>query len=237
MEAESARARLSRIRLLLVTDPRYGEVHAAEVILAAVRALPPGTFAVQLRDKVSPLARFQSSAAMLRAFTRAHHVPLIVNGDPETARLVGADGLHIGAPRNDGRTVTLQEARATLGEDAFLSVPAHDDEDVERANRDSADMILVSPIRSGNAKTGRGTAALHSAAVLLRRGERRARLFALGGVTPEDVGPCIAAGADGVAVVRALLETADSAAITTAVRAFAEALDNAMPTLRTTTPT
>ena len=236
MVGDSARDRLAKIRLLLVTDPRYGEVHAAEVILAAVRALPPGTFAVQLRDKVSPVARFQSSAAMLRAFTRAHHVPLILNGDPETARLVGADGLHIGAPREGGRAYTLSEARATLGDDVFLSVPAHDDADVERAARDSADMVLVSPIRSGNAKTGRGTSALKAAAIILRRTERRARLFALGGITPADVGPCIAAGADGVAVVRALLETADTAAIISSVRAFAEALDNATPTLRTTNP-
>jgi thiamine-phosphate pyrophosphorylase len=234
MPVERPRDRLAHVRLLLVTDPRYGEVHAAEVILAAVRALPPGSFAVQLRDKVSPLARYQSSAAMLRAFTRAHHVPLILNGDPETARLVGADGLHVGAPRADGRPVTLREAREVLGEDAFLSVPAHDEVDVENAARDGADMVLVSPIRSGNAKQGRGVEAISAAAAILRRTPRRARLFALGGLTAADVAPCMAAGADGVAVVRALLETADTAAITAAVSAFAQALENTMPTLRTT---
>ena len=234
MAAERPRDRLAKVRLVLVTDPRYGEVHAAEVILAVARALPPGSFAVQLRDKTSPQARFQSSAAMLRAFTRAHDVPLIVNGDPETARLVGADGLHLGAPRAGQLPVTLREARAILGDDAFISVPAHDDTDVENAVRDAADMVLVSPVRSSHAKQGRGTAALQSAAIILRRSPCRARLFALGGVTAADVGPCIAAGADGIAVVRALLETADTAAINAAVRAFADALDNTMPTLRET---
>jgi thiamine-phosphate pyrophosphorylase len=121
-----------------------------------------------------------------------------------------------------------------VGEDAFLSVPAHDEVDVENAARDGADMVLVSPIRSGNAKQGRGVEAISAAAAILRRTPRRARLFALGGLTAADVAPCMAAGADGVAVVRALLETADTAAITAAVSAFAQALENTMPTLRTT---
>ena len=105
-----------------------------------------------------------------------------------------ADGFH--GPR---------EALGEASDFAWRSSPAHDDEDVRRAARAGATAVFVSPIFESPGKAARGVEAI-----------RRARelapaliLVALGGIDEESAPACRAAGADGVAVVRALLDAPD----------------------------
>ena len=93
---------------------------------------------------------------------------------------------------------------------AWVSVAAHDDADVERARELGADAALVSPIFTTPGKgEARGEVALRHARAIA--GGAMA-VYALGGVDQSRAGLCRDAGADGVAVIRSLLASADPAA-------------------------
>jgi thiamine-phosphate pyrophosphorylase len=230
-------------RLILVTDPSYDDDAIVRVVEEAARELPAGAFLVQLRDKVRPRDEVAVFAARLREVTRAVGAPLVVNGDAALARDVGADGVHLG-----GGAISIARARRVCGEGAWISIAAHTDDAVRAAVRQGADAALVSPIfptgsgRAPNLHETGGSGASHAARSEIRvkiKGPRpktprglealtSARaisadiaLYALGGVTPETTRACVDAGADGVAVIRALLAAPDSAA---AARAFWTAL-------------
>ncbi len=136
--------------------------------------------------------------------TRALGAWLVVNGDARVARDVGADGIHLG---RDGGPV--DDARHIFGAGAWVSVAAHSDDDVRVGVDAGADAVLVSPVFStrapdafGPVKAGRGVSALRTARSIAAG---RAAVYALGGVTADNARACVEAGADGVAVIRALL--------------------------------
>ncbi len=184
--------------IVLITDPTFGDDSIVGVVERAAAALPPGALCVQLRDKARGRTGLRLFASRLRLVTRRAGASLVVNGDAEIARDVGADGVHW--PEGGVRTHPASSHRM------WVSVAAHSDEAVVRAVRDGANAVLVSPIFS---KRARGVAALRTARFLAAGA---AKIYALGGVTPDDAGACAAAGADGVAVIRALLAAADPAA-------------------------
>jgi thiamine-phosphate diphosphorylase len=193
-----------RPRLVLVTDPAFGDDAIVRCVRRVAAALPGGWLCVQLRDKRRPRVGLRVFASELRRVTREVGASLVVNGDAVVARDVGADGLHLGAGAG-----TPDEARALAGRRAWISVAAHSDDDVRRALEEGADAVLVSPVFSSRAsaapgpvKEGRGLEALRSAHAIAGG---RVAVYALGGVTADRARVCTGAGADGIAVVRALL--------------------------------
>jgi thiamine-phosphate pyrophosphorylase len=186
--------------VIVVTDPAFGDDGIVRCIEASAAALPRGSFCVQLRDKRRAPVSLRMFAHQLRRVTRAVGAGLLVNGHVAMARDVGADGVHLGRD-----ACSVAEARRVFG-GSWVSVAAHTDEDVLRARDEGADAVLVSPVfgtRSpgGAAKPGRGAGALRSA----RAVAGDVRVYALGGVRPDNARACRDAGADGVAVIRALL--------------------------------
>ncbi len=163
---------------------------------------------MQLRDKARPLVGLRLFASRLRLVTRAVGAAFVVNGNARLAREVEADGVHLG--RGAG---SVAEARALCGAYAWVSTAAHSNEAVHAAASSGADAVLVSPVFSTRppspgspSKEGRGVDALRAAKSI---GAGRVAIYALGGVTAERVGICMTAGADGIAVVRALLASAE----------------------------
>jgi thiamine monophosphate synthase len=172
------------IRLLAITDPRY----ALDVMLDAVelmaRALGPA-FALQLRGFADVDEDF---AVRLREATGAHGSALFVNRERELALRVGADGLH-GAPHQ------------LTTEFCLRSTPIHGDRELPAALSRGATHLLVSPIFDTPGKgPARGVEALAAA---LRTG---AAVLALGGVDEGSAALAFAAGANGVAAIRAAWE-------------------------------
>jgi thiamine-phosphate pyrophosphorylase len=199
---------MKRPKIILVTDPNYTDERILEVTRACVAALPPQSFAVQLRDKKRDRAAVRAFAEKLREATKPAGVAtalLLVNGDAELARLVGADGVHLG-----GNAMSVVDARAIFGEGAFVTIAAHSDHAVKLGVKDGADGALVSSIFASPEKTaGRGTLALRSARAVA--GPEFA-IYALGGVDRENAADCVMAGADGIAAIRALLLARDPGA-------------------------
>jgi thiamine-phosphate pyrophosphorylase len=208
-------------RLVLITDPRYSLAWTLDVVNAAASALHPFALAVQLRDKVSPNERVAEAAMALREATRLACAIFLVNGRIDLARAVGADGVHIPA----GRSVA--GAREALGPAAFITTAVHNDDDVVRTCEQGADAVFVSPIFATPGKgVPRGTDAIaravQIASQMASKGTpKRAHVYALGGVTANVAASCAEAGADGVAVIRALLGAASAPAVANIAKALA----------------
>jgi thiamine-phosphate pyrophosphorylase len=207
-----------RPRVILVTDPAFGDDATVRCIEAAAKALPNGWLCVQLRDKGRPSASLRVFGSRLRVVTRAVGASLVLNGHAEIGRDLGAEGVHLGTGAS-----TVDRARSAFGRPAWISVAAHSDEEVQRAVTDGADAVLVSPIFASRppsvmapAKAPRGLDAVQSAraiaemAVAQGRGHLRQRfaVYALGGIGPDNARACLRAGADGIAVLRSLLGSA-----------------------------
>jgi thiamine-phosphate diphosphorylase len=197
-----------RPRVILVTDPAFSDDKIVQTIEAVAPALRAGWLCVQLRDKQRALVSLRVFGSRLRVVTQAAGAALVVNGDARLARDIGADGVHLG--RGAG---TVAEARGIAGEDAWVSVACHSNEAVRRGVEDRADGVLVSPVFDSRPpspadaeKEGRGLGALRAARVIA--GDRCA-VYALGGVGPENALACVDAGADGIAVIRSLLGSAE----------------------------
>jgi thiamine-phosphate pyrophosphorylase len=202
-------------RLMLVTDRAFGDDTIVRCVEQVARALPRGALCVQLRDKERGPASLGMMAWRLRVVTRALGAALVVNGTATLARDVGAEGVHLG-----GGTGNVGAARRVLGSRRWVSVTAHSDEDVQRAAADGADAVVVSPIFASRppgvgtvTKEGRGVDVLRRARAL----SGGAAVFALGGVDRENSRACGAAGAHGVAVMKALLASPSPGTVARAI--------------------
>jgi thiamine-phosphate pyrophosphorylase len=182
------RERLHRSRLYLVCDDRPNDFLEA--------ALRGGVEIVQLRMKDAP------DDVILRAAERfaRHNVLVIINDRPDLAAAAGADGVHLG--QDD---VPVGEARAIVGADRLIGLSTHTPEQIDAAA--GVDYVGVGPVYETPTKPGRAAVGLE----LVRYAADHARVpfFAIGGIEAGNVAAVRAAGAERIAVVRAVADALD----------------------------
>jgi len=187
----------------LITDRRLAPDPAARAD-AALAGIPPGRVAVHLREKDLCGAALLSLARALARVCRARGQLLLVNDRLDVALAAGAAGVHL-----PSAGVPPADARRLLGPAALVGVSCHSAADVARARDGGASFATFGPVWDTPSKRPFGPpvglAALRDAARL------GLPLVALGGVTPERAAEAFAAGAAGVAVIRAWLAGADPA--------------------------
>jgi thiamine-phosphate pyrophosphorylase len=195
-------------RGLYVLTPDTADTDALLSVVSA--ALRGGAVLVQYRNKSADTALRHSQADALKSLCVASNTPLIINDDVELAALLGADGVHLG--KLDG---SVQEARAALGPGAIVGASCYDDlARARQASIQGASYIAFGAFHPTANKPGapRASTSLlrESAALDLPR-------VAIGGITPQNARPLIAAGADLIAAIGAVFETDD---IEAAARSF-----------------
>jgi thiamine-phosphate pyrophosphorylase len=207
------RERLRTARLYFVCDARPpGDL---EALLRA--ALGGGADIVQLREKELDRAEIERAAGTFRRVADTFSALFIVNDDPELARALNADGVHLG--QND---VSPNEARKILGPDAIIGLSTHSKEQIAAAGSTNLDYISVGPIWETPTKAGRPAVGLD----LIRHAAAQAPhpFFAIGGIDSGNAAEVVQAGAQRLCAVRAIRDDADPAAAATALRqAFAAA--------------
>lgn len=173
-----------------------------DLLEAVARALAGGARLVQYRDKTADHARRHAEAAALRQLCANHGVPLLINDDLELAAAVRADGVHLGE-----HDPALAAAREVLGAEAIIGVSCYDS--LERARElaaAGADYLAFGAFFPSPTKPLARRAApellRQSAALGLPR-------VAIGGITPDNAGSLVEAGADYLAVISALFGAAD----------------------------
>ena len=129
----------------------------------------------------------------------------IVNDRADIALLVNAGGVHVGQ-----EDLRVEEARAIVGGDRWVGVSTHSLEQLDAADKTSADYIAFGPIFPTSSKENPDPVV---GLDLLREARRRTRkpLVAIGGLTLERAADVYRAGADSLAVMRDLIVCRDPA--------------------------
>ena len=193
--------------LYAVTDEALGE----RLIAAVAEVLEAGVRILQYRDKRDDLPRREMEAIILRALTRRHGALLIINDDPDLAAAIQADGVHLG--RDDPH---IAEARRLLGPGAVIGVSCYDSLSLARnAAAAGADYVAFGSVYPSSTKPDAKRIPLELLTTAKR--ELGIPVCAIGGITPVNAGPVLAAGADMLAVVSAVFSAPD---IQQAVQAF-----------------
>ncbi len=208
------RRRLPRGMYLLTPDE-----HDGERLLARTLPLLPFASCVQLRAKGLDRHVLLATGQHLRKACRESDVAFIVNDDPGLASELDADGVHLGED-----DASVGDARRLLGDAAIIGVSCYDD--LARARRlatEGADYLAFGAFFPSPTKPHTRRASLQllrdSAALGLPR-------VAIGGITPENGGPLVAAGADLLAVISGVFDAADPAA---AARAYLSCFKDPTP--------
>lgn len=188
--------------LLVITDRRAtGGRSLAEVIRAALEG---GARLVQLREKDLEGGKLYELASELRDLTRQFGARLFVNDRIDVALASSADGVVLPAD-----SFPTDVARRLLGPDRLIARSTHSPTEVERAAEEGCDFALFGPVHATPSKAAYGEPQGLEA---LRLAARAAiPVYAIGGITPDNAREVIAAGATGVAVIRAVLAADDPA--------------------------
>jgi thiamine-phosphate pyrophosphorylase len=158
-----------------------------------------GLRGVMLREKdLDPDALYNLAVKCRPVFDR-HRVTWTVNGSIDVARRAGASGVHLTAAQDPA------EARGALGASALVGKSVHGVDAAVAAEKAGADYILFGPVFETPAKARygppQGLDRLRKVCVTVA-----IPVFAVGGITPERAGECVAAGARGVAAISALMK-------------------------------
>lgn len=190
---------LAGARLYLITAVRPD---LAEFLEAAVRG---GVDAVQIREKALPDGELLRVLSVAREVTARLGVPLVVNDRPDLAVLAGADAVHVG--QDDLPVDEAGRFGVSVGQST------HRPREIDAA---TADYIGVGPVYPTPTKEGRPAVGLE----LVRYAADNARVpwFAIGGIDASNVGDVVAAGAKGIAVVRAVGDAPDPESAARALR-------------------
>lgn len=165
--------------------------------------------AVQLRDKDLGGAALYRLAAELRAVTAAHKAALYINGRLDVAMAVGAEGVHLG----HGALPVSHVLR--LAPHMRVGISTHDLTDVDRAYEQGVSFAVFGPVFDTPSK--QGLLQTRGLRELTRAAQTGLPVLALGGVDPNTVSACRAAGASGVACIRAVLSAPSPARATVAL--------------------
>ena len=206
-------------RLHVLTDFHFQQrLSHAEV---AREAAAGGADAVQFRQKAGTVRARLANLRPVVAACRAAGVACLVDDHLDLALAAHADGVHLGAldlPVGAARAILDRWGGGLVGATATTAAGAR------AAEAAGADYVGFGPVFPTGSKASpasvKGLAGLAAACAAVR-----VPVLAIAGVTPERVGPCLEAGAWGVAVMTAVTTAPDPAAATAA---FREALERAV---------
>lgn len=196
------RDRLVHSRLYLVLDGAT----SVDLLDAALRG---GVDVVQLRDKDLPDDELIAAAAQFRSACERHGALFVLNDRPDLVEACDADGVHVG--QSD---TPVADARAAVGDHRLVGLSVETVEQLDAI--DGADYLGIGAVFDTPTKTdatGAGLELVHAAASRVR-----IPWFAIGGIDLTTAGEVIAAGAPGIAVVRAIRDADDPEAAAQALK-------------------
>ena len=201
---------LRKPQLCLVTDPTVPDlVHMVE------QALDAGITMLQVRGTQLSAHQLYNLAQALCPRCQQYGVACIINDRVDVGLAVQADGFQLGQ-----RGLPIAVVRDLVGPDYLLGASVHSMDEARTALAQGADFLLAGTIfasRSHPGEPARGPQLLRS----IKQSYPNAILLAIGGVTPENASEVMAAGADGLAVISAILNTQN---VLHAVKALCQAM-------------
>jgi thiamine-phosphate pyrophosphorylase len=197
--AAEARSHLENVKLYLLVSRA---TCAASLEWTIAEAVAGGADMVQLREKALPDRAWLELARRVRQATRKAKVPFILNDRPDLARLVEAEGVHLG--QDD---LSVADARLILGPDAIIGVSTHSVEQAKEAIKAGATYLGVGPTFASRTKEFASFPGLEYVSAVARLTTLPA--FAVGGIAPANVAQVAAAGLKRIAVGQAITQASD----------------------------
>ena len=202
------------VSLYVITDARVAR--GRDQVALIERAIAGGATAVQLRDKELPARDQLALGRRLRELTRSTKTTLIVNDRVDLALALDADGVHLG--QDD---LPPSVARALLGHGRLIGVSVGDPEQFELVRSEGADYIGTGPLAATGTKGDAG-AAIGTAGIRAVREITNLPMVAIGGVNASNAAGALTAGADGIAVISAVLGADDPEAAARELRGIVD---------------
>jgi thiamine-phosphate pyrophosphorylase len=201
--------RLSRSRLYAIVDLGYVALNRVEFVTGQL--VLGGVDLIQLRAKKLSLEAIAGLGAKMRKLIPENGPLFVLNDHPELVSAMGADGIHVG--QDD---LSVDEARARAGSGVMVGKSTHALQQAIAAEKEGADYIGVGPIYATLTKPD--YVPVGPALIRQVRAAVRVPQFCIGGVNEATLPEVIAAGAQRVVIVSALLQSADIPAYCQRVR-------------------
>ncbi len=204
------------ILLYGIVDPQIARGRSlADLAAAAVRG---GATLIQYRAKAASTREMVREAKAIHDALAGTHVPLLINDRIDVALAAGAEGVHLGADDMD-----LADARRLLGETAIVGATLKAESELRYLASARIDYACIGGVfataHKDNADAPLGLDGYRALRQAARAALGDVPVGAIAGITPENAGPVMAAGADGVAVIGAIFGGEDVERATRALRA------------------
>ena len=185
----------------LVTDRAFSRGRSTlEIVRAASKG---GVSAVQLREKDLDTRAFYEEGLKIRDILRSSRVPLIINDRIDLALALDAEGVHLGQ-----EDMPIKVARKILGPDRIIGISVNTPGQIDSERVSMANYLAISPVFFTSTKSDI-TEPWGLEGVRKARAMTDLPLVAIGSIKKENTAEVVAAGADCVAVVTAIVSADD----------------------------
>ncbi len=192
---------LSDWNIYLVTDRSLARERSLPEL--CVSAIKGGISVIQIREKKLDSRTFFQDGLLVRDICRQSGIPLIINDRIDIALALDADGAHLG--QSD---IPLSVAREILGQDKIIGWSIDHPDQIMTEEANLADYLAIGPIfftaTKNDISEPWGIDGLK-----LARSMTNKPLVAIGGISEQNIFDVVAAGADSVAVVSAIVSADD----------------------------
>ncbi|UCH91665.1 MAG: thiamine phosphate synthase [Nitrospirota bacterium] len=185
-------------RLYLLTDRHNTSQRPISSVIS--QAVDAGVRMVQIREKDLDTRPLIDLVQNLIPLIKRHQGKVLVNDRIDLAMALDADGVHL---RSDSLPLPL--ARRMLGNEKLIGISTHSIREVQYAEKEGADFVVLGPIFETPSKRMYGPPlGLHALETACRAS--RLPIFAIGGINPRHVASVMSSGAYGIAVISAILQ-------------------------------
>ncbi|MBI1871351.1 MAG: thiamine phosphate synthase [Chlamydiae bacterium] len=195
-----------------------GYLEPDQMVDVATRLVEGGCELIQFRDKISPLSEVLRWGLKVKAIL-PFHVVFILNDYVELVKEMGADGVHLGQ-----EDYGIKEARKILGNNLIIGLSTHSKEQAIFSSTQDVDYIGWGPVFKTQTKPKMTPIGLEYLPGVKEKVSHP--IFAIGGIDSGNVVEVLEKGADGVAVVSAILKSSDifktTSHLLSKIRAFRE---------------
>ncbi len=169
---------------------------------AMEQALSAGVRFFQYRNKGGTRRAIYEIACLLSAIAHRAHALFIVNDHADIAAAADADGVHLG--QDD---LPIAQAKEIMEPGKIIGISTHSREQAMEAERSGADYIGFGPVFPTATKTAGKPQGVKKLEIIKKA--VKIPVIAIGGITQTNIGEVIRAGADGAAVISAILSEGD----------------------------
>ncbi|MDD5559941.1 thiamine phosphate synthase [Candidatus Methylomirabilis sp.] len=189
--------------LYVVTDRSLTKGRPLEAVVDA--ALAGGAKAIQLREKDLSTRDLYALAERLLPLVHGRGACLLINDRVDLTLALPIDGVHLSRT-----SLPPAETRALLGPARLIGVSCHSLEEAIEAEREGVDFIVFGPLFPTPSKAAYGPP-VGLAQLRKARPQVRLPILGIGGITASNMASVMAAGADGAAVISAVMTADDPA--------------------------